>query len=151
MEARVAALLDAYRAAGQALDGLPVFNSALAVEAVGFRHHLPGWIGCVISPWFLNAVILPHERSHWSDRLDGDRLEIALPSGAYQATAARLDGVGVVASIPVVSAMNVFANQDEARDGAILALDQLMRPPASVDGEAKPALSRRSLFGGRGA
>ncbi|MDQ2104992.1 [NiFe]-hydrogenase assembly chaperone HybE [Azospirillum isscasi] len=163
MDARVAALTASYRLiAERDMIGVPICNAALSVEPVGFRPYGPGWIGCVIAPWFLNAVLIPGDPALWSALRDGDKTEVALPSGAYRFTAARLGVLGTLAVIPLASAMNVFADQEDARAAALLALDQLMREPepaphpgkppatpAENDAEpAKPALSRRSLFGG---
>ncbi|QCO17845.1 [NiFe]-hydrogenase assembly, chaperone, HybE (plasmid) [Azospirillum brasilense] len=158
MEARVAALTTSYRLiAERDMAGVPICNDALAVEALGFRPHGPGWIGCVIAPWFLNAVMIPRDPALWADRRDGDKMENTLPSGAYRFTAARVGVLGTLAVIPLASAMNVFADQEDARAAAVLALDHLMRVPrpalpsdqpgASDREAAKPALSRRSLFG----
>lgn len=156
MDARVAALVAAYRRiAERDMVDVPICNAALSVEAVGFRPHGPGWIGCVIAPWFLNAVLIPRDPAQWAGLRDGDKLEIDLPSGAYRFTAARVGALGTLLAIPLVSAMNVFADQHDARAAAALALDQLMpapqaAPPAPAPAqEAAPGLSRRSLFRGR--
>lgn len=159
MEARIAALLSAYRAIGERdMADVPICNAALSVEAVGFRAHGPGWIGCVITPWFLNAVLIPQDPARWASLLDGDKAEVALPSGAYRFTAARLGDLGTLLVIPLVSAMNVLSSQDEARAAAALALDRLMTAPEPQpepqpaperpSTAEKPTLSRRSLFRG---
>nr|WP_281427561.1 [NiFe]-hydrogenase assembly chaperone HybE [Azospirillum formosense] len=159
MDARVAALTASYRLiAERDMAGVPICNAALAVEALGFRPHGPGWIGCVIAPWFLNAVLIPRDPALWADRRDGDKVQIGLPSGAYRFTAARVGVLGTLAVIPLASAMNVFTDQEDTRAAAVLALDHLMRepkqptqqaepPPASDADAMRPALSRRSLFG----
>ena len=157
MTDRVAALVAAYRRiAERDMADVPICNPALAVEAVGFRPFGPGWIGCVIAPWFLNAVLVPRDPAWWADRRDGDKAEVALPSGAYRFTAARLGALGTLGVIPLVSAMNVFTGPDDARAAAALALDRLMQPvpEAPPDDDAaeaapRPALSRRALFGAR--
>ena len=160
MEARVAALVAAYRRiAERDMADVPICNTALSVEAVGFRPQDPGWIGCVIAPWFLNAVLIPRDPAAWAGLRDGDKAELALPSGAYRFTAARVGALGTLLAIPLVSAMNVFADQPEARAAAALALAQLMRAPdpaptapapaPAPSTEAAPALSRRSLFRGK--
>ncbi len=159
MAVRVAALTASYRLiAERDMAGVPICNADLSVEAVGFRAHGPGWIGCVIAPWFLNAVLIPRDPALWADLRDGDKTDVTLPSGAYRFTAARVGVLGTLAVIPLASAMNVFTGQEDARAAAALALDHLMRapepapqpekPPAEDAEPAKPALSRRSLFGG---
>jgi len=167
MAVRVAALVAAYRLiAERDMADVPICNPALSVEALGFRPfgsgQGEGWFGCMIAPWFLNAVLIPRDPAQWADLRDGDKAEIALPSGAYHVTASRVGALGTLAVIPLVSAMNVFTSQDEARSAAMLALDQLMRAPEPQKPEpqtpeqtkpeqkkdAKPVLSRRSLFRG---
>ncbi|KAA0684180.1 [NiFe]-hydrogenase assembly chaperone HybE [Roseomonas genomospecies 6] len=160
MEARVAALTASYRLiAERDMVGVPICNAALSVEAVGFRPHGPGWIGCVIAPWFLNAILIPRDPALWAGLRDGDKTEVALPSGAYRFTAARLGVLGTLAVIPLASAMNVFTDQQDARAAAVLALDHLMREPQSENrpvedaeppkpAQSRPTVSRRSLFGG---
>ena len=159
MVSRVAALVAAYRrVAERDMADVPICNAALSVEAVGFRPQGTGWIGCVIAPWFLNAVLIPRAPAEWAGLRDGDKAEIALPSGAYRFTAARVGALGTLLVIPLVSAMNVFTDQPEARAAAALALDQLMRAPEPAppdptparapSKDSAPALSRRSLFRG---
>lgn len=153
MAARVKALLAAYRLiAERDMADVPICNPALSVEAVGFRPFGPGWFGCMIAPWFLNAVLIPRDPAEWAGLRDGDKAEIALPSGAYHVTASRVGALSTLAVIPLVSAMNVFTSQDDARSAALLALDQLMRAPEpqapEPEKEVKPVLSRRSLFRG---
>lgn len=154
------ALIAAYRrVAADAMSGVAIGNPALSVEAVGFRAMMcgggAGRIGCVVAPWFLNAVVMPDDPARWAAARDGDALALTLPSGAYRFNAARMGALGTLAVMPLVSDMAVFAAQAEARDAAALALAALLRtnaapPVETAPAKPKPALSRRALFG-RGA
>jgi [NiFe] hydrogenase assembly HybE family chaperone len=152
MEERVAALVALYRRVGETdMAGVPICNPALAVEAVGFRPFGPGWLGAVVTPWFLNAVLIPADPALWESLLDGDRTVIALPAGDHAFTAARLEGPGTLLVIPLVSAMNVFSSHAEAVAAARFAVDRLMTAPVPAAAEPAPArsdtVSRRALFG----
>lgn len=149
MAARVAGLVTTYRelAAGGMAE-LPLANPALRVEAVGFRPHGPGWLGIVIAPWFFNAVLIPRDPAAWARLPEGERSVEPLPAGDHAFVTARVGGAGVVKVIPVVSSMEVFADQEAARAAAALALDRLFAAPTTPS-RPRPGLSRRALFGRR--
>lgn len=160
----VSSLLAGYRTvAAEQMAGVAIVNPALSVEGVGFQPCEAGRLGCVVAPWFLNAVLLPDDPGQWAGRRDGDAIELTLPSGKYRFTAARFGALGTLAVIPLVSDMVLFATQEQAREAAQLALDTLLEgrqepspppapPPAPPDSTVRPRpeLSRRALFG-RGA
>lgn len=146
-------LLAGYRTvAADQMAGVAIVNPALSVEGVGFRPCEAGSFGCVVAPWFLNAVLLPDDPGRWSALRDGDTIEWSLPSGKYRFNAARFGALGTLAVIPLVSDMALFATQDQAREAAQLALDTLLDrqpepPPPVVAAKPRPELSRRALFG----
>lgn len=148
---RLDALLTAYRiVAATDLRGVAIGNPSLRVEAVGFQPCPPGRIGCVVAPWFLNAVLMPEDPGLWADRRDGATLTLALPSGSYRFNAARMGALGILAVLPLASDMGLFAGPRDACEAAALALDTLMRPPGTPKAPPPLAeLSRRSLFGRR--
>lgn len=153
MDGRVAALVAFYRRVAETdMVGVPICNPALGVEAVGFRPFGPGRLGAVVTPWFLNAVLVPDDPAHWAPLLDGDRIVVTLPAGDHAVTAARLEGLGTVTVIPLVSAMNVFTSHAEAVAAARFAVDRLMTAPPPAASEPPPparadTVSRRALFG----
>lgn len=150
MQDRVAALVAAYRRiAGMEMADVPICNPALNVEAVGFRPFGPGWLGAVVTPWFLNAVLIPADPALWDALPDGERTVVALPAGDHAFTAARLEGLGTLKVIPLVSAMNVFTSHAEAVGAARFAVDRLMAAPAAAEPPppASATVSRRALFG----
>lgn len=162
LAARVDALLAFYRRvwAEDMADTL-ICNPALTVAATEFRPHGPGWFGVVVTPWFLNGVLLPADSGLWAAQRDGDASVEALPAGAFNFNAARVGTLGVVKTMAIVSAMNVFTAQADALAAAGLALDQLFTAPPAPEPAPEPApvkttekpaaLSRRALFGRGGS
>lgn len=169
MTERVAALAAAHHVvAGTDMAGLAVCNPSLQVEAVGFRDIGDSWLGMLIAPWTLNAVLIPHDPARWAALSDGDRTVETLPAGAFAFKAARVGTLGTLAVIAAVSDMKVLRDQDDARDAAHAALAALLvakpaddapeipepvaPPPLPPVGAkpAKPPRSRRALFGGGG-
>lgn len=155
LEQRVAALLAVYRRVwAEDMGGTLICNPALSVEAVGFRPYGPGWFGVVVSPWFLNGVLIPADRGLWAGLRDGDGAPEQLPTGTFNFIAARVGALGTVKTLAVVSAMNVFSDQAEALAAAEMTLAQLFPVTAETPAEAAPipakpaaGLSRRALFG----
>jgi len=60
---------------------LPVYNPKLTVEAVGFRRHGDELLGALITPWFINLMLLPLERTEVDWRKVGRAATVTLPSG----------------------------------------------------------------------
>lgn len=140
----IAQLLSAYRAAAERMRELRVANPRLTVEAIGFRRDGAALWGIVITPWFMSFVVLGDE----APRRDGEKRNLVLPSGIYEAIGTILDGVGPVWSVPLLSPMNDVADVDAARAAAEAALAALLSAPAARAASApEPAApSRRELF-----
>jgi hypothetical protein len=127
------------------MEGVPMLNPALEVEAVGFRPWREHWLGILITPWFMNVVLMPRVDAAWQ------------PVGAREAT------LGDYQACSLFSPMFDFADQREARATALAALDALFDPAsreaapvraqapaaeAQASVEDRPTLSKRDfLFG----
>ncbi len=140
-------LVVAYEAVSPRMEGLPVYNPALRVEAIGFRDFDGGRLGVVVTPWFMNLVFVP--------RAGGPALRVRekgvrqLPGGARELIGGRLDGVGPIESCPLFSPMAEFESPERARRTAEALLARVWTPPvAAAPGTPSAArLSRRELLG----
>ena len=61
--------------------GLPILNPALAVEAVDFSIWQGHWLGVLITPWFMNVMLLPGVQADWQSVADGKWAVWQLPAG----------------------------------------------------------------------
>lgn len=152
-----AALVDHYRmVAAERMQGLPIVNERLAVEAVGFFDFGQHRFGVLIAPWFMNMVLLPGGDA-WSGLVQGDKVTIALPAGEYEFTMCADDALGRgYLSAVLFRTMIDFPDQSTAREVALDILLRLFDPsdasPARDRGEAAPPrVSRRDLLRGRAA
>lgn len=98
--------------------GLPIVNSALRVEAVNFTAYENGWLGILITPWFMSLLFLPQGET--SAAIDeslqlGDTLNYNLPSGSYEFRVSQEDTLGRYLACPLFSPMGEFPHQDSAR------------------------------------
>ncbi|MEA1672088.1 [NiFe]-hydrogenase assembly chaperone HybE [Nitrospirillum sp. BR 11163] len=150
--------------------GVPVMNPALAVAMRGLHRHGGHWVGVLVTPWFMNLLLLP-VADHGARRV-GEKAALALPSGGYEGIWGHEDELGGYWSCSLFSPMFDFADQETAAATADAALTEIMAVPgtdADDDGmamiwagnpgpsdpvRAEPAAppTRRALFGlGRGA
>jgi [NiFe] hydrogenase assembly HybE family chaperone len=148
----VAGLVEYYRRAARRMQGLPAYNPALDVEAVGFRSHDGGGqTGVIVTPWFMNLTTLPSpaDRTTWRK---GGVARLAFPSGRYDFTVSEADDNGLIATCSLFSLMHDFTDQAAARDAALAAVTALFEPeppaPRPTTPKPSPQLSRRRFLGG---
>lgn len=146
----VARLVDYYRDSARRMQDMPVYNPALAVEAVGFREHLGRQVGVIVTPWFMNLTVLPspQDLGTWQA---GEVTRLALPSGRYDFVVSEAGDNGPIATCSLFSPMQDFSDREAARVAALAAADALFEPDTlDHPAERKPAptMSRRKLLGG---
>ena len=145
----------AFRAIGVGrMRGLPFVNEALEVEAVGFAHWDGHWLGCLVTPWCMNLVLLPRDAAAWQSVPPGDKVAYRFPAGVYDFVAGREETIGEYQACSLFSPMFEFADHESARLTAQAALQALFdaangdtayAPPAPP---ARPLLSKRAFLGG---
>ena len=145
MRIKVAELVARYQAIYRdRMRDLPIVNPRLAVEAVGFEQWDDQDLGVLITPWFMNLVLLP-DSGRLTDLPQGDRVECRFPSGPCELTVYHDEDLGSYLAAVLFRTVADFPNQDVARAVAEEALAQLLAEPAEKDTEK---VSRRGLFTG---
>lgn len=97
---------------------VPMVNKVLHVEAVGWQMHEGRPLGVLISPWFMNLVMLPGEDEDWSDLTAGTKELIAFPSGDYEFIHNTRDMTGGYKACSLFSPMGDFNTQMQAQEVA---------------------------------
>jgi [NiFe] hydrogenase assembly HybE family chaperone len=145
-------------AAGR-MRGLPVVNDAIEVEAIGFAPWDAHWLGCLVTPWFLNLVLLPRDAAGWRSVPVGDKVAYRFPAGVYEFVAAHDDAIGEYQACSLFSPVFEFADHASARLTAQAALAALFdatnaepagAPVARSEPMSKRAFLRRALPGAVG-
>lgn len=126
---------------------VPILNPRLAVEAVGFQRLGPAWFGVLVTPWFINLVLVPDAAPAVPA---GSAVAFDLPCGRLEFLHARL-GARSVLACSLLSPVPPDFDAAAARAGALAALDAVLVPPAPPLPAARAPLSRRELLFGRGA
>jgi [NiFe] hydrogenase assembly HybE family chaperone len=119
---------------------LPIVNSVLEVEAVGFRVFDVHQIGVLITPWFMNLVLLLG--SDIGSRLkQGSKSTLRLPSGPIEFITSQDETLGPYLTAVLFRSVADFTDQDTTRAVAQEVMQELFN--AARD---KRVVSRRELF-----
>lgn len=137
-------LINTYRRIGeQRMQGLPIFNQRLEVEAVGFTEWDGHLLGVLITPWFMNLVLLPGEQDDWSKLASGTFTAWELPAGEYEFTVNPDTATGVHQSLSLFTTVTDFPDQQTARAVAREIIEQILT--SGIQHEAKPVESLNEL------
>ncbi len=115
----------AYRAVAARMRGLNVYNPALDVEAVAFAPWEGSWLGVMLTPWFMNLALLPHEPARWRPLASGAKRLYDFPAGRYEFVGAHDDAIGDFQVCSLFSPLHEFTDHPTARLVATLAREAL--------------------------
>ncbi len=126
--------------------GLPFVNEALNVRAVGFCTFENQLVGALVTPWFMNLVVVPGADASWVGVVSGSKKRLDFPSGSYEFTAALREGGSEALpgywACSLFSPMFNFSTMLQASDTAQAAvrglLDPALNPQAGAGKEPLP-------------
>ena len=151
---RVSALLDCFREADVVMRELPLYNAEVAIEAIDFRAFgEDALIGVVLTPWFMNLVLLPVAPEPMRMAEIGRPVEVALPVGKRTFVIGGNDVVGLYRAHSLHSPVLTFTLPGQAQAEARRQLALLMTPPAqerAANQNGSAGIDRRRLLFGRG-
>jgi [NiFe] hydrogenase assembly HybE family chaperone len=153
LDARVADMLAAFRAIDQTMQGLPFYNDKVPLEVHGFRRHDTGsMIGVLITPWFMNVMLVPLVAETVIDwNRMGEKKLVDLPGGPRHFIYGGDETLGVWWMHSLASPMDKFGLPGQALASAKRSFSALMTPPVEEQpvAAARPALDRRALLRGQ--
>jgi len=100
------------------MQDIPIVNKALKVQAIGFKYWEDHFIGILITPWFMNLMLLPKQDEDWSNLVPGNREEHIFPAKSCTFIVNELEEYGYYKSHPLHSPMFKFDTQQDAVDVA---------------------------------
>jgi [NiFe] hydrogenase assembly HybE family chaperone len=133
------------------MTGLPFLNDRLRVEAVGFRPWQGEWLGALVTPWFVNLVLVPGE-GEWTPLAQGGERIVTLPAGGFRFVAGHDEDIGEYHACSLFSPAQEFADHDTARAVAAASLEALFDPANDEKGRAAEApspVSKRDFLRGK--
>ncbi len=133
---------------------VPILNSSLSVEAVGFREWEGQCLGVLITPWFMNLMLLPLDPdTRAEERHSGDTSTVNFPAAEFEFIYGEEAGIGGYRMCSLFSPVFEFEDHAAAVATAESVLEQLMKPPKVEEDNDEPKrqaepVSRRDLFRG---
>ena len=101
---------------------VPILNPAIAVDAIGFAPWEAHWLGCLVTPWFMNLILLPRIAERWVRLRPGEKHTYVFPAGAFEFIGGREETVGEYQACSLFSPMFEFADHATARQTAEVCL-----------------------------
>ncbi|HSO07615.1 MAG TPA: [NiFe]-hydrogenase assembly chaperone HybE [Pelomicrobium sp.] len=122
---------------------VPILNPRVEVEAVGFRVWEGRWLGILITPWFMNVMLLPREGGPWIDVAPGAEITWRFPAGDYLFLGGREEAAGDYQMCSLFSPMLEFEDHAAARATAEACLELLLQPDAAAEPPEGPVATIR--------
>jgi len=97
------------------MQGIPILNSRVKVQALGFQEYQDRIIGIIITPWLMNLVLLPAAEENWSEMSLGQKQTHEFPSSKYKFLVNEIDGIGFCQTHSLFSPMNNFVSHEQAQ------------------------------------
>lgn len=95
--------------------GVPAVNPEIRVEAVGFQPWQDCCLGVLITPWFMNLMLISCEGNRWQELPVGSVQTHEFPSGNYQFIVGHEEGIGFYQSCSLFSPMFEFKDHEDAQ------------------------------------
>jgi len=108
------------------MDGVPILNTRLEVQVVGMQPWGNYCLGVLVTPWFMNLMLLPNEGDDWSDLHMGSTQRHVFPSGPYEFIVGDEEGIGRYQMCSLFSPMFEFEDQASAVATAEAVMDAIM-------------------------
>lgn len=121
-----------------AMRDVPLVNHSLNVECISFRVWEGQLLGILLTPWFMNLILMPGPGEEWADLVPGEKEDVDFPSGVYEFIHCNRPGVGGYKACSLFSPVQEFASQLHATEVARAVMNALF-DPAHRDDVAAPA------------
>lgn len=124
------------------MHGVPILNPHLEVEVIGARFWEGRWLSVLVTPWFINLMLLPAtdteaEAEAWGKLNPGASIGHRLPAGRFDFLVGEEESLGRYQMCSLFSPVLEFEDQEAARIAAEAALAAIF--DASLDEEAPDA------------
>jgi [NiFe] hydrogenase assembly HybE family chaperone len=107
--------------------GVPILNRALRVRAVATQGWNGQWLCVLVTPWFINVMLLPQEGA--PERLPvGAKRTLTFPAGRFEFIRGEEEDLGPYWMCSLFSPVLEFADAESAEAAAATALEVMLAP-----------------------
>ena len=110
----------------QRMQDVPICNEKIQVQAVGFQTWQDCYLGVLITPWFMNLMLLPRNQDDWQKLNQLESCSHCFPSGRYQFLVGYESELGKYQSCSLFSPMFEFVDHLAAYETASVVVKELM-------------------------
>jgi len=155
---RVQALIELFQRIDAGMRDIPIYNEKITIAAIGFRLFGEGeLLGVVLTPWFMNMIMLPIEPVPMEMARIGRSVSVELPTGKRAFVVGGDEAIGLYKAHSLHSPVLNFTLPGQAQAEARRVLTLLMTPAppdvteetAAGNGCGTNRLDRRALLFGR--
>lgn len=94
--------------------GLPICNSALRVQAVGFREWQEHWVGVLVTPWTISLALMPGDKGPLKTLGADEKMSWEFPSGKYEFMGLNEPALGTCQTCSLISPVVDFERHEDA-------------------------------------
>jgi [NiFe] hydrogenase assembly HybE family chaperone len=120
------------------MEGVPILNAALRVKAVGICDWQGYWLSALVTPWFLNLMLLPRQEEETAQV--GSKRSFAFPAGAFEFIHGHEAALGGYWMCSLFSPVLEFTDQEAAEATAAAALEELFTAGDEEAAEAEMSM-----------
>ncbi len=110
----------------QRMKDVPILNDNIEVRVIGFQQWQASYLCIMITPWFMNLMLLPGETENWDDKRETTSIRHTFPSGNYNFLVGFEPDIGKYQMCSLFSPMFEFADNVAAVNTAEAAIKELM-------------------------
>lgn len=130
---RINQLVDVFTRIGdERMKDIGLYNHNLKVEAVGFRRWENWLAGILVTPWFMNFVLLPTAEGQITGAV-GTKTRMDLPRGEITFTIGEVEELGLYLASSLYSPMGRFDVQAIAVTTAWAAVEKYFKVPEAEE------------------
>lgn len=117
------------------MDNVPILNKNLSVAALGFEPYNDYALGVLLTPWFMNLVLVPLDQEEFikSSPQETSKHTIILPAGQVEFIVSFEEGFGWYLTSSLYSPMFEFEDQAAALQTAEAALQEILNDSAELE------------------
>jgi len=116
---------------------VPITNDKIEVRAIAFQRWQESYLGVMITPWFMNLMLLPGKSENWDDKQELSTNTYTFPSGNYQFLTGFEPDIGKYQMCSLFSPMFVFSDNNAAIETAETVMKELMNTENIEEAEIK--------------
>ena len=117
------------------MNDVPILNTNIKVQAVGFQGWENSYLGVMITPWFMNLMLLSGDTEHWDELPELSKTSRNFPSGRYEFITGFESDIGKYQMCSLFSPMFEFQDHAAAFDTAEAIMRELMNEENNEPGD----------------